>query len=338
MSQWDWGAASDVANTITAISAVAGVIVAAVLGLKAISIARQDHDRSAQEFLYAQVDVLLQSGLTLSSAASELAAEVGEGELVERGLDREAESFQSRLQLLRELELVDPKNGAANACDQFAHVLVVVAKASHVLLRDGRNVLASTIFDGESDGAGILRDLATQVHAYADMKDLAGYEHPGSDGQGVSRSFDGTPAVAAQLRVKLADAAWEPSVNQSLRLVMPWIRTELGWLYIQAVLDDGTPLMMMDSDWGAYFNEEDGVLVEPPHPHPDAEEWLKKWPSRFWQAEDHGDDPNDPQAQLVSPEELTTGLFNDLRGEFITRISTLVREMRANSSPSARTD
>lgn len=150
----------------------------------------------------------------------------------------------------------------------------------------------------------------------------------------MSPAFSGSSAAATQLRVKIADAAWDPSVNQSLRLVIPWLRTELGWLYVQAVLDDGTPLMMLNSNWGAYFDDVDGVMVEPPHPRPDAEDWLKKWPSHYWQAEDHGDDPIDnPQAWLVSPEELTTNLFNDLRGEFITRISTLFREMRENPPP-----
>lgn len=338
MSEWDWGLVSDVADMVTAISAVAGVFLAAMLGLKAVRIAAQDHDRGAQEFLYAQVDALLQSALALTSAASELAVEMGEGGLAERCVGRQSENFHSRLQLLRELELVNLNSEAASVCNQFAHMLVVVGKCSHGLRSDGRNLLAPTIFDGNGDGAGILHDLATRVHGYPDRSTFCGREEPGSDGHNVSPAFSGSTATAAQLRVDLADVAWRPSVDQSLRLVIPWLRTELGWLQVQAVLEDGTPSMMMDNDWGAFFDEVNGKMVLRPNPHPDAAEWLEKWPGRFWQIEDHGDDPNDnPQAWLVSPEELTTNLFNDLRVHFIARVSALVREMSGNSSPRPQT-
>lgn len=270
---------------------------------------------------------------TTAVAASEIATMKGQ-ELpsTAQSLDREAQRFQSRLQLLRELELIDSRSLAASACDHFAHLLAMVAKASHSLQRDGRSILAATIFDGNADAPGLLRDLATQVHARDDREVLGGHEDPGSDGQGVLPAFDASPETAMLLRKKLADASWRPSVNQSLRMVMPWIGTELGWSYVEGVDSDGAPLMMMENDWGAHFDKSIGVLLEPTHPYPEAASWVRRWPSRFWRAEDHGDDPDNPQADFISPEDLSAVLFSDVLREFISRVSALVREMKPSSS------
>ncbi|MCH8561847.1 hypothetical protein LTI14_01230 [Nesterenkonia sp. YGD6] len=320
----EWALLVDIAQVITAISAVIAVIVATWLGLKAIRVAKADNGQAQQEFLYNQVDSVLDAALTLVSGASDLetdpAFETNQGQ---RSLRRSAEGFRSRLRVLKALRLIPAEREVANELQQFADVLAKVGLARQRLMREGRGVLLQTVFDDTDDATSrLLAHLTKRVHASVAGVDDMGNEIPAEDGHGFSEVSDGSPSVAARLREDLARSDWEPTVNESMRLMMPWVLVELGWWCVQCD-EIGTPQWLMEDDTysGQHVDQEKQVVVTPPRPQQAAEDWLDEWPQRFWNWDLNG-------FWKLSPEELADELLKDLSAEFLDRLLSLIADLR----------
>ena len=322
-----WDRIVNVADTVTAIAAVVAVVLATWLGLKAIRVAREDNDQSQQQFLYDQVDLVLQSAVALTSSATDVSTSTGDDHGADaRAMERCSEEFDTRLRVLTALGFTTAQD-SLDEVRQFATMLAEVARANHRLTRDGRAVLVPTIVDGDS-GDYLLDDLSKRVFghdSYIETHPGTGeeVEMPGADGkENIDAEIDPfrhDPAYAAELRVLTAQSGWEPTVYQSLRLVLPWIRVSLGWSYVQFVNDDGTPGQLMENDWGAWFDESTLEMHEPDHPAAAAAAWLDAWPKRYWVFE-----PNFTHDK-ASPEQIARQLLSDLRAAFIDRLVALVQ-------------
>lgn len=87
-------------------------------------------------------------------------------------------------------------------------------------------------------------------------------------------------------------------MNESLRLVMPWLRTKLGWWAVQYD-EDGTPTALVpDCSYDrSYFDERAMQLVEPPRDQQAVEDWLQAWPGQhFWRPDDDEPPPGTGRA------------------------------------------
>jgi hypothetical protein len=318
-----WERIIDFAEIATAVSAVAAVVLAAWLGLKAIRIAKSDNGQAQQVFLYGQVDSVLQSALALTSAANDLANVPDvHADSARRTLQRCAEELEGRIRVLTALKLIPAGSGNAEDVQQFAAALVIIALARQELLRDGRHVLVPTVFDGEDEVTGeLLGQLAMQVHGHRSYKE-EGHTIEAFDGQGMSTAFDSAPAVAVKLRSDLVRVDWDPTMNQSLRVVMPWVRAKLGWLYVQRDLEGALQCLTDTRHDGDYFDHEKATMVELPRPQQVIEDWIDQWPA--WSSSDIGE-----FLPPLSPEHLVEQVLHDMRIELLDRLIALVAGLRA---------
>lgn len=315
----DWKLGVDIAQIVTAVSAVAAIYVATWLGLKGIRIAKSDNGLGQREFLFNQVDGVLESALALTASASEAANNPSP----ERGdLRRAHERFESRVRVLEALELLPEESVVAKDVQQFALAMAALARAHSELLGEGRSVLLPTIFDGTDDVTKeILADLAMVVHGHEEYED-DGYLVGADDGLGKSDAFQGTREWAAHLREKTNDSHWKPTVMDALRLVVPWARVKLGLVGLGTDLD-GSPVALSELRYeGGFFDEDLGELILPPWPPQVVDDWLREWPRQFAHL---GVDLGMPG---MAPEDLTARLLTDLRAEFLDRVVAVVLELR----------
>jgi len=321
----EWGLLVDVAQVVTAVSAVIAVIVATWLGLKAIRVARADNGQAQQEFLYNQVDSVLETALALTSAASDLETD-SKSDPVEgrRTLRRSAEAFRSRVRVLKALRLIPVEGDTTDRLQQFADVIPRIGLARQRLIREGRDILRQTVLDETDDlTSRLLADLGKRMHATPAYTDDLGYEISAQDGLKFSEVSDGSARVTARLQRDIGRNDWEPTVNQSVRLLMPWIRTELGWWDIQRD-ETGKPLWLFENDnySGRYGDQSNQEVVEPLRLEQVAEDWLDEWPGRFRNLDENG-------FWTLSPEALADELLEDVSAEFLDRLLVLVADLRA---------
>lgn len=336
-----WDRIVDIADIVTAGCAVAGLVLATWLSLKAIRVAKGDSDRAFQEFVYGKVDAVLDAALALTSATSHLAESASSRES-EAEVTKSLEAFESRLHILSTLD--DRSAGVrTGSAKQFSWGLAQVARASARLRGEGRAILAPSVFDGESDGPGLLPALSRLMHGHDGFEDPHGSKavEP-SDGRVLVDGLDAfapSAAYAASLRDRLGGPQWQPTVFESIRLVLPWLYLTWGWLYVQFEQDDGTPGMVMENDWGAYFDESTQTMTQPPHPMPVLATWLQEWPQVHHQEAGHLElmDSFGMEPPTVSPEELLVQMFEDLKGAYLDSVVSLVTELRGATTPQATT-
>ncbi|MDO5495348.1 MAG: hypothetical protein Q4G64_06515, partial [bacterium] len=265
--------------------------------------------QAEREFLFNQVEGLLSAALQLTAAADEVAAGQARGESSDRELRRAEEGFVLRIHILEELRLTAGHGEGNRELIEFAAVLGPMARARGELEIEGRSALARSIFDGSDEvTARFLADLAGRVHGHGEIEELG---LQASDGRSTSEAFWEHSSIAERLKANLSVAGWKPTINESLRLILPFARLSLGWweLYLDG---EGTAVGLHDR----YYDPREA------HPHPFAEAWLDEWPDRFARVDEDMDD-------LLAPETAADMLWNSFRAEFIRRFLALVTESRS---------
>lgn len=329
LSRMDWSRVVDVADTVTAISAVVAVVVATWLGLKGIRLAKSGNDQAEKEFLYDQVDGVLQSALAVTAAASDLNLDPdSDPEPKRRTLRSADEAFQSRLRVLDALKLLPDGSRTATDVGIFATALKRTAVADEKLQRLGRQVLRPTLFDdADSPTADLLAALRRKL-----WDDLP--------------AFSGTVAMTDEFDRKTTDPDWKPRADESVRLLLPYYKVENKLLEL-LIDNDGQPALMMD----VWANELPGPtnLTQqqrdnpPPWSLRDVDQWFNDWPEPYLL--EYVYTRSDNASLDETPEALSSALVNDLRLEFLDHVLVLIADLRSNvsalpagSAPVADTD
>lgn len=335
-----WSRVLDVAGMLTALIACVAAVLATWLSLRTVRIANSENDRGRQEFLYSQVSSVLEAALSLVSAAKGLDTVPNPTDTDDRRtLHGCADSVHSRLRVLISLKLINEEEHGIKARDvrQFADSLVKVGLARQKLHRSGRTTLMGTLLSESSDVTGttadLLNDLSQQVHGTAfGTTDTYGEEIPESDGQGISNAFDGSESATASLKKRLAfsETCW--SQNESLRLLIPWVKVELGW-WEPLEEPDGTICGLDDSSMYDYVSEDSGTPTQVPGPEKVVADWLNSWPTRYWQSEDMHEmlramDDYTGSLPTKTPEALIDELLDDFCDEFLDRLLGLIARLR----------
>lgn len=331
----DWARVTEVANIVTAASAVTGVVLAAWLGERAIRIARADNGHATLEFRFKLLEDFLQAVIGLASDAREIGNSPSlDPDAAELKLDRDSERVESRLRVLTSLNILSHEASDAEPLLEFRSAVVGLSLARRRLLDSGRDVLAPLIFDDSDEvTSSFLRDIALRVHGQdAHLDGESEVQVEASDGTGVSRAFDGSAATAARLRKDLRRADWEPTLNESLRLVMPWATEAVGRVVV-AFDPDGSPVKLHDPRvWDAFpFDSATKQVVSVELPPDVVGDWIEGWPNRFWRA----DDNEELEGFEFSPEELSKKLLGDVCSIFRDRALALVDSVLNSPEASA---
>lgn len=315
---WDWNIAVNVADVVTAICAVIGVVIAVWLGLKAIVIAQRDTDRGMQEFVATRVDAVLDEALSFVSAAEKVATTP-----VTRATTGEVaahfERLTSKLRVLTALELVEERSEASVALVDFASTLHTVA----LMAAEPQKVLRESliVFDAAADACEILDGLAWQLHGRESYTDPTGYVFERESGRGISDALDGDPDTAYQLYKKARDKDAGLTINEALRLLLPTIYDRLGWLYFIQPPDELPNYVMWKQDPPSPEQRPEELPTErEKNAHVSA--WLEAWPRHRWRRQEDHHEPSSLDAVL-------TTLIHDLRNELIDRVVALVVELRS---------
>lgn len=314
-----WDQAIGIADIVTAISAILALILATWLGLRAIQIAQADFRRSHQEFMVSQSASLLEAATAYGSLAVKFAQYLttdDEGErlqLEERKLD-----FDGKVTVIRAQQPASQGVSTIDEVERFSMALYSMAIASRELRNLGRGVLRHYIFDAsDAPTSDILKNLAKQVHGHEKYtEEYSGFVHEAWDGAGQSRAFDGAPEIAEELRQKCDRAEWEPSIDEALRLVVPWAGVELGIYIALASIEDEQPESLHED------NDSEIMQVIP--------RWFDQWPSRYKQmvARFTKEDGSPIDSDLSTPEELTLQLVRDIRRQLFSLLRRLIEELR----------
>lgn len=328
-----WDRVIDVADIVTAISAVVGVIIAAKLGVQGVRIAARDATRGEREFVMGQAHHLTEAGVAFTRAVAALARDEKTQTSGAERLETQLSHLTARLDTLIEMSLIDREDKDVDSVKQFIETAERAATSVHRLQTAGPSILARTVFDGEADLADVLRWMASKVHGHDAYVDC-GIEMAASDGWGVSTAFDDSREIAAQLRRDALEATTGLSVNESLRLVVPWLLIELDWLEVAQAPDDEYPTSVTENNWGLFHNEETGEVVIPEHGFAEVRDWLDVWlRDNFHRIEDHGRYSEDNfQGSSVSPNALAVQLLDGLSDELTDRLRSVVRGMGSRIS------
>ncbi|HHW84257.1 MAG TPA: hypothetical protein GX743_10700 [Actinomycetales bacterium] len=327
--------AVDIANIVTALMAVAAVLVAVDLGRKALkeaahanleaarstAAALEANDQTEKTFLYQQVDGVLESALAFTAAVHHVGAfPEGDGEAQEQALMAAEEAFVNRLRVLTALRLIPEENEPREHVCQFAAAARRAVGAHRELALGGREVLAPFIFDQQDPPTEqMLTDLARLLHGHAEFEDQPGRVLAASDGQGVAEELDGSQATAQRLRENLAAHDEDTTSAELIRLLYPWLSVRLGWWSTHS--DGEGAVAGLDDGQAPEWTDEGVVDVEDvPHAQPEVRDWLHRWIAGF----------NSPDSVPASSsvEDLSDQVWHGLRSEFLARLLALVEDMR----------
>lgn len=327
----EWSRVVDVADTVTAISAVVGVVIATWLGLKGIHLAKSGNDQVEQEFLYDQVDGVLQSALTLTAAATDLNYDSDSDPEPERRVLRLAdEAFLSRLRVLDALKLLPSESETAAELAVFATALSRTALANEGLRRQGRQLLRPTLFDDSDECTDVLlRTIEMEAYGHSAYEDFGGWVHEASDGRGIAPALSGDASVVGELNRGLEDPDWNPRADESIRLLIPYMKVENALLGLM-IDEDGQPVMLREV-WAEELTNPMLLTEEEKENQPawslgEVDRWFNEWPAGFF-----------PVALRLgiehptlydTPERLAGRLVSDLRTEFLDRVLALIAELR----------
>lgn len=303
-----WQLVVGVANIVTALAAVAAIIVAALLSLKAIHEARSGNDSERQEFLTSWSYGLMQSALAINAAATNLVTDPKhDGREHKRGLEQAGSDLEARLRLLRPLGLL-PEDASPDARDRtrvFAEAVAGIARAYDEMSAHGRGVFVNTIFDSTDK-------LTAQL--LANLRDKLGTPCSTEDGYPAWPDLDGSAKTADCLRQQLESPQWAPTSREAMRLVMPWIRVKLGlWECTPRGLSSHRETQISVAKFSGR------ALCD--YPEQAVETWLDDWPTWLGKI--------DPSANdiMCTPEEVVDELFRDAQNALLERVDALVEEL-----------
>ncbi|GEE00384.1 hypothetical protein nbrc107696_08300 [Gordonia spumicola] len=334
-----WEHFVDVADIVTAVSAVVAVVLATWLGRDAIKVARSGNDTAERDLRYNQIEHLLQDMSALAMATDDLV--IGPvAPLQSRALERHAEAFDTRMQVLERLLPLDDHDAARfSAVNERAAMLKRISMATDELHRVGRTVLAETVSSGETRFTKdmlqrlveidwtITIDVRESLHAEPVHEDVVDFQQVQT-----ARAFAPSFEAANELRQKLDAPDSELTRPESVRLFTPWVSVVLG-------------IAEVDEDRGLVGELENIEFYEPER-GPSAidkarveriDDWIGKYlrrvsPFSRWSHVTAGDSDEVAVVEVVgrseTPEQLARGFQRYLRDEFVREVVELVDVMR----------
>ncbi|OBA38994.1 hypothetical protein [Gordonia sp. 852002-51296_SCH5728562-b] len=312
----DWGHYVDVANIVTAVSAVVAVVLATWLALKAIETTKAGNDTAERDLRYNQIDHTLHDLLALAAASGELAPDNPRDTSTSlRALSNRAEALESRLKVIEALGLPSERSNI-DRVRELADDLQTFALARDRLSREGRVILADSVTEG-----------AYTEEIWEELREIfQAPPHTFDDDDWIPEVSE---ARVEALRGKVGRQGATLTQSESVRLFATWARVVLGRAGFYQI-GDGFELIDIIHDKRPDFLGQGTTPSDSDKLRADrVDHWVNtvlENAGTLWTQ------LNDERGTVVdahgSPEAIATAFQRHLRDEFVSAAAGFVNDLR----------